>query len=88
LPDGVENINISLIGVESGRPGEPKVLEGRQLSANRGSEVLIDINVVNRTPYRLGDTITIKTTQGVDEKTFDLKVVVSYLVVKFRLHRD
>ena len=69
LPDGVENINISLIGVESGRPGEPKVLEGRQLSANRGSEVLIDINVVNRTPYRLGDTITIKTTQGVDEKT-------------------
>ena len=75
LPDGVENINISLIGVESGRPGEPKVLEGRQLSANRGSEVLIDINVVNRTPYRLGDTITIKTTQGVDEKTFELKVV-------------
>ncbi|MFN8440229.1 MAG: ABC transporter permease [Caldilineaceae bacterium] len=75
LDSGTDNVNISLIGVEAGKPGEPKVLEGRQLSANRGSEVLIDINVVRRTPFRLGDTIRIKTTQGVDEKIFELKVV-------------
>lgn len=75
LNEGADNLNVSLIGVEAGKPGEPKVIEGRPLSTNRGSEVLIDINVVNRTPYRLGDTITIKTTQGVDEKTFDVLVV-------------
>ena len=75
LNDSKENLNVSLIGVEAGKPGEPSVLEGKQLSTNRGSEVLIDINVVKRTTFRLGDTIRIKTTQGVDEKLFDLKVV-------------
>jgi putative ABC transport system permease protein len=75
LNGGADNLNVSLIGVEAGRPGEPTVLEGSQLANNRGAEVLIDINVVKRTPYRLGDTILIKTTQGVDEKIFELKVV-------------
>lgn len=75
LDDGESDLNVSLIGVEAGKPGEPTVIEGSQLATNRGSEVLLDINVIKRTSYRLGDTITIKTTQGVDEKTFDLNVV-------------
>lgn len=70
-----EDLNIALIGVEVGQPGEPSVLEGRQLASDRGEEVIIDSNAVARTGIKLGDTITIRTTQGTDEELFELLVV-------------
>ena len=35
LADGSTGLDVSLIGVESGQPGEPEVIEGRQLGRNR-----------------------------------------------------
>ncbi len=48
-PSGEKDLNVSLIGVESGRPGEPPVLSGRNLLIDRGSEAIIDQNVVDQT---------------------------------------
>jgi len=75
LPDDPDGLNVSLIGVEAGLPGEPPVVEGIPLARNRGNEVIIDGNVAERTSIRVGDEITIKTTQGTDEELFTLKVV-------------
>lgn len=73
--DGREGLNISLIGVEAGKPGEPPVFSGRSLVTNRGNEAIIDKNVVDRTGINLGDTITIKTIQGTKEEFYNLTVI-------------
>jgi putative ABC transport system permease protein len=74
LPDGEEPLDVSLLGVEPGAPGEPPVLSGRQLGRNRASEAIIDQRVVDRTGLKAGDTITIKSIQGTEEEFFDLLV--------------
>lgn len=70
-----EALDVSLIGVEPGRPGEPTVTAGRQLEQRRANEVLIDSNVAERRAITIGDTVTIKTIQGTDEEFYDLTVV-------------
>lgn len=75
LPDGEEPLDVSLLGVEPGEPGEPPVLAGRGLGRNRANEVIIDKRVVDRTGLKVGDTMTIKSIQGTEEMLFDLLVV-------------
>lgn len=74
LPDG-EELKVSLIGVEPGRPGEPKVYEGQQLGLRNTDEVILDRNVILRSDLKLGDTITIRTAQGTEYQNYTLKVV-------------
>lgn len=74
LTEDPSGLDVSLIGVEPGEPGEPPVLEGQQLGRLRGDEVIIDGNVAERTNIKLGDEITIKTTQGTEEELFTLTV--------------
>ena len=38
FPDGGEPLDVSLIGVEPGQPGEPPAFEGRTLNRSRGNE--------------------------------------------------
>jgi putative ABC transport system permease protein len=73
--DENENLNVSLIGVENGKPGEPPVIEGTNLSVNRGSDILIDSNIANRSGVKIGDEITVKTIQGTQEEFYDLTVI-------------
>ncbi len=75
LADDPTGLDVALIGVEAGRPGEPFVLQGEQLLRDRGDEVIIDGNVAERTGITVGDEIAIKTTQGTKEETFKLRVV-------------
>jgi putative ABC transport system permease protein len=75
LPDGAEPLDVSLLGVEPGAPGEPPVVVGRQLGRNRANEAIIEKRVVDRTGLEVGDTATIKSIQGTEEKLFDLVVV-------------
>ncbi len=75
LPDGKEPLDVSLLGVEPGAPGEPPVLAGGGLGRNRANEVIIDKRVVDRTELKVGDTLTIKSIQGTEEELFDLVVV-------------
>jgi putative ABC transport system permease protein len=73
--DGRESLNVSLIGVEAGKPGDPPVLSGSDLLIDRGSDVTIDENVATRAGVKIGDTITIKSIQGSREEFYSLNVI-------------
>ena len=73
--DSQKPLNVSLIGVEPGRPGEPPVPTGRELRNRRGREVIIDKKAAALTGYKVGDAFTIKSTQGTKEEFYKLEVV-------------
>lgn len=75
LPNKPNNVNVSILGVEPGRPGEPPVVQGRQLSDLNAREALIDRNTALRTQLKVGDTLTLKTIQGTKEQFNDVRVV-------------
>jgi putative ABC transport system permease protein len=74
FPGDQENLNVSLIGIEAGKPGSPPVIAGDNIQTDRGNEVIIDINVANQTDLKVGDKITIKTIQGTEEVFNELRV--------------
>ncbi|MEW6241577.1 MAG: ABC transporter permease [Chloroflexota bacterium] len=74
LPGG-EALKVSLIGVEAGTPGAPALIEGENLSGELAQEVVIDRNVILRTDIKIGDRITIRSTQGTSDEFYTLKVV-------------
>jgi len=75
LPED-EVLKAALLGIEPGHVGEPQVVEGRQLSKkNTAEEAIIDRQAAIRSGLALGDTLTIRVTQGTDDKFYDLKIV-------------
>lgn len=72
---GKSSIDVSLFGVEPGRPGEPPVFEGRNLGRGRANEVVIDARLVRLTGLGVGDTLTVRSVQGTDEVFYDLEIV-------------
>ena len=74
-PELPDPLDIALIGVEAGKPGEPPATLGRNLLTERGLETVIDEDIAAQTGVGVGDTITIKTIQGTEEKFFELTVV-------------
>jgi putative ABC transport system permease protein len=72
---GADSQNISMIGVEPGKPGEPPTFAGRGLRGIRRAEAVIDQNVATRTGLKVGDRFTIKSTQGTDKEYYELEVV-------------
>lgn len=72
--DGREPVDISLIGVEPGSPGEPALLSGESLRSKRDEQVIIDNELAAAQGLQIGDLITIKSIQGTEEELFDLKV--------------
>ncbi len=75
LPDNAKPLDVSLLGVEPGRPGDVPVTVGRSFESRRANEVVIDLNTAARTKLTIGDSITLKTVQGIDEKLYTLTVV-------------
>jgi len=73
--DGREPVDVSLIGVEAGRPGSPSVIDGRALRTTRGNEVVIDENAVRQAGLSIDDQIVIKVIQGTKEEFYALRVV-------------
>lgn len=72
---GQEPLDASLIGVEPGKPGAPPAREGHVLQSRRSKEAVIDQNVAVEAGLKIGDTFTIKTIQGTEEKFYTLRVV-------------
>lgn len=72
---GQETLDVSLIGVEPGKPGAPPAREGHVLQSRRSKEAVIDQNVAADTGLKIGDTFTIKSVQGTEEKFYSLRVV-------------
>lgn len=73
--DGRKDQDVSLIGVEAGKPGNPPVIEGDNLTTNRGNDIIIDQIVADETGLKIGDQVTLKTTQGTDEEFYNLQVI-------------
>ena len=73
--DDAKKLNVAVIGVELGKPGEPPVLAGNQLQSKTNREAILDRNVALRTNNKVGDQITLKTIQGTKEQLYYLKVV-------------
>ena len=73
--DGQDELDVALIGVEPNRPGEPAVLEGRQLERDSSNDVIVDTGITDRLGLGVGDTIRIKVTQGTEEEFYDLNIV-------------
>ncbi len=73
-PDGGDEINISLIGVEPGLPGEQTVFAGQQLERARSNNVIVDEGVIARIGAQVGDLIRIRVNRGTTEEFYDLNV--------------
>lgn len=71
---GNKILDVSLIGVEAGKPGAPAALEGQPLQLNRGYELVVDGNALLKTSIKVGDQITIRTIQGTKEKFYNFVV--------------
>ncbi len=70
-----DKIDVSLIGVEPGKPGAPPVFDGVELHSPRANEVVLDQNVLDRAYIPIGSTIDVKVVQGAKEEIYSLKVV-------------
>ncbi len=75
LKEGADPLNVALIGVEPGLPGEPPAFEGRQLGGRQSREAVLDRNVALRTGLQVGDVLTIKSIQDTREQFYELRVV-------------
>lgn len=77
LPAGANALplRVSLVGVEPGKPGEPTVLTGRQLSTNQAAEAILDRAVLQRLNVAVGDTLVIQSTQGTEDEFYSVRVV-------------
>jgi len=73
--EGRQPLNVSLIGVEPGKPGEPPVVQGRELRNRRGKEVILERSAALRTGLKVGDRFTIRSIQGTKEEFYMLEVV-------------
>jgi putative ABC transport system permease protein len=72
---GDESLKVALLGVEPGHTGEPQVVQGEQLSTDLADDVIIDASTALRTGLAVGETITIRVTQGTRDEFFQLQVV-------------
>ena len=70
-----EPLKVSMLAAEAGRPGMPTVTEGRDFRSGSARETVIDRNVALRSGINVGDEIQIRSTQGVEDRFFTLKVV-------------
>jgi putative ABC transport system permease protein len=74
LPDG-SDLDVSLIGVEAGKPGVPSVIQGQPIRTKQAKVVLIDSVVAENTDLNIGDSLLIKSTQGTEEEIYNLTIV-------------
>jgi len=72
---GEEPLDISLIGVDPGRPGEPPVVAGQGLERRNANEAIIDRMTALVTGLQVGDRFNIRSPQGGEEEIYLLKVM-------------
>jgi putative ABC transport system permease protein len=70
-----QDMDISLIGVEPGKPGEPPVLTGEGLVRKSADEAIIDITIAQMTQLQVGDRFILRSPQGNEDQFYDLRIV-------------
>jgi putative ABC transport system permease protein len=68
-------LKVSLLGVEADSPAAPEIISGRSFLTAQAREVIIDQRVIQRSNIKVGDLITIRSTQGTKDQFFELTVV-------------
>jgi putative ABC transport system permease protein len=74
LPSDAKALKVAILGVEPGHIGEPAVVQGQQLSTDLAQEAIIDRNTAIRSDLAVGDTLTIRVTQGTRDEFFKLRI--------------
>jgi putative ABC transport system permease protein len=74
LLPGQEQVDVALVGVEPGKPGDPQLLSGPGLRNARGKDVIIDQQLARSSGLQVGDWLTIQTVQGTKEESYKLQV--------------
>ncbi|MBT3313498.1 MAG: ABC transporter permease [Anaerolineae bacterium] len=74
LGDGLASIDASFIGVELGKPGLPAPIIGETIRSRQSKVVMIDQRIAESANIGIGDYITVKSTQGTEDKFYDLRV--------------
>jgi putative ABC transport system permease protein len=75
LADGGDPLDVALIGVEPGKPGEPAVVAGQGLRRKNGDGAIIDRTVAAVAGLAVGDAIILRTLQGNEDEFYTLEVV-------------
>jgi putative ABC transport system permease protein len=75
IPGAAAPLKVSLIGVEPGRPGLPPLLQGRTFYSRLASEAILDRSAALRSGLKIGDTLTIRVSQGTKDQIYTLRVV-------------
>ena len=73
--DGTDFLDVSFIGVEPGKPGEPPVIAGVGLKRKSATEAIIDQTVALVANLQVGDSFIIRSPQGSEYEFYTLKVV-------------
>jgi putative ABC transport system permease protein len=75
LAGGADPLDVALIGVEPGKPGQPPVVTGQGLRRKNGDEAIVDRTVAAVAGLQVGDAITLRTLQGDEDEFYTLEVV-------------
>jgi len=70
-----EDLRVSFIGVEPGRPGAPSVVDGTGFGSSSANEAILGRQAALRSGARVGDLITLRSTQGAVDERYALRVV-------------
>jgi putative ABC transport system permease protein len=73
--DGSDLLDISFIGVEPGKPGEPPVVAGTDLLRKGADEAIVDRTVALVADLQVGDSFTIRSPQGREDEFYTLEVI-------------
>ena len=72
--DGSEPVDVALVGVQPGKPGEPALLAGSPFRSPRGKEAIIDQELARRQGLQVGDSLSVKSVQGTKEEYYRLRI--------------
>ncbi|MDY7078563.1 MAG: ABC transporter permease [Chloroflexota bacterium] len=73
--DRTDLLDVSFIGVEPGKPGEPPVIAGVGLLRKNTDEAIVDRTVALVADLQVGDSFTIRSPQGNEDEFYTLEVV-------------
>ncbi|MFN8483916.1 MAG: ABC transporter permease [Anaerolineae bacterium] len=75
IREGKQPLQSAIIGIVPGEVGEPPIVEGRKIQRSNADEAIIDANVARQAGLKVGDTLTLRSVQGTEEKFYDLNIV-------------
>ena len=74
IPDDGD-FDVSLIGVEAGKPGSPPAIVGEAIRTKQARVVVIDALVAETSGLGVGDQLMIKTIRGTKEELYNLTII-------------